>query len=122
MAGPSEAGCRNWGTLCHLSALLMFVAMLARLAVGGNVPGPLLVWLVKRGDCAFVDEHGKESLNFQVMMAIAGIIVLLVPIALVRTPLQVVWSVLNVAFVFVASVKASNGATYRYPMPVRLIR
>jgi uncharacterized Tic20 family protein len=122
MAEPSEGESRNWAALCHLSALLMFVALPAGLVLGGNILGPLLVWLFKGRDYALVDEHGKESLNFQIVMTIVGILVLLVPVAVVRMPLQVGWSVLDLAFVFVASVRASNGAPYRYPVPVRFIR
>jgi len=33
-------------------------------------PGPLGVWLIKRGDSTEIDAHGKESLNFQISMLI----------------------------------------------------
>ncbi|MEW6113824.1 MAG: DUF4870 domain-containing protein, partial [Thermodesulfobacteriota bacterium] len=55
----------NWGMLCHLSALLGLV-----LISFGHILGPLVVWLFKKNDDPFIDEQGKESLNFQISMTI----------------------------------------------------
>ena len=40
----------------------------------GHILGPLIVWLAKRGDSPEIDEHGKESLNFQISMLIYNVI------------------------------------------------
>jgi hypothetical protein len=98
----------------------MFITVPLGIVVGGNVLGPLFVWLGKGRDFPFVDDQGKESLNFQILMTLVGIALFLVPF--IRLPLQIVWALFNVAFVFAASVKASNGESYRYPIPVRLMR
>ncbi len=111
---------RTWGALCHASALLMFVTAPLGVAVGGNVLGPLIVWLAKGRDLPFEDDQGREALNFQILMTLVGIAFLLVPV--VRLPLQIVWVLFNLAFIFAASVKAGNGESYRYPIPVRLMR
>ncbi|KAF5409623.1 MAG: hypothetical protein Udaeo2_02070 [Candidatus Udaeobacter sp.] len=36
----------------------------------GHILGPLIVWLMKRGDSPEIDAYGKESLNFQISMLI----------------------------------------------------
>ena len=63
--------------MCHLSALAGFV-----IPGAGHILGPLIVWLVKRGESAEIDAHGKEALNFQISMLIynvvAGILCLIV--------------------------------------------
>ncbi len=120
MAEDAFGQARKWGALCHASALLMFVTVPLGVTVGGNVLGPLIVWLAKGRDLPFVDDQGRESLNFQILMTLVGIVFLIVPV--VRLPLEIVWALFNVAFIFVASVKASNGESYRYPIPVRLMR
>jgi len=56
---------RTWATLCHLSALLMLIGVPL-----GNVVGPLVVWLVKRNQHPFVDDQGKEALNFQLSVTL----------------------------------------------------
>ena len=56
---------RTWATLCHLSALLMLLGVPL-----GNVVGPLVVWLVKRNQYPFVDDQGKEALNFQLSVTL----------------------------------------------------
>src|SRR5262245_22560242 len=52
---------RNWAVFCHLAALL------GTMAWGfGSILGPLIVWLIKKDSMPFVDDQGKESLNFQI--------------------------------------------------------
>ncbi len=62
-----EKDSRLWGTLCHLSALAGFVIPFA-----GCVIGPLVVWLLKREEFPFVEDQGKEAVNFQITMIIAA--------------------------------------------------
>ena len=55
----SDKDSRMWGMLCHLAALAMFTGIPL-----GNVIGPLVVWLIQKDKSPFVDEQGKEVLNF----------------------------------------------------------
>ncbi|MGB2926014.1 MAG: DUF4870 domain-containing protein [Limnothrix sp.] len=65
---------RNWAIACHLSSL----AWIPLSAVGlGAIPfvnliAPALVWYAKKDESELVNEHGKESLNFQISMTIYG--------------------------------------------------
>src|SRR5215475_16090730 len=68
-ADRSPAQDRSWATLCHLVALAGFVGI-----PFGNVLGPLIFWLVMREKYPEIDEHGKESLNFQLTMTIYTIV------------------------------------------------
>jgi hypothetical protein len=120
MAGDATQAARRWAALCHASALLMFATAPAGIVVGGNLIGPLIVWLLKGADYALVEDQGKESVNFQIIMTAVGIVLLLIP--LIGAVLRWVWVLADLAFIFVASVKAYNGQAYRYPIPLRLIR
>ena len=51
--------------LCHLAAFAPALAV-----PFGQILGPLVVWMIKRGDSAFVDRHGRESLNFHISFTI----------------------------------------------------
>jgi uncharacterized protein len=115
--GPGEfPSVRTWNILCHATALLGVL-----LHFPGHILGPLVVWLAKRHDSPEIDAHGKESLNFQISMllytAIAAVFCLVLIGFLV---LPILW-VLNAVFVVVASIQASDGKLYRYPMTIRFI-
>jgi uncharacterized protein len=112
-----EKWARTWSMLCHLSALTLFIGI-----PFGNLAGPLLVWLLKRNEHPEVEEHGKESLNFQLSMTIYALFSALLVLVLVGFLLLFVLLVLNIVLVVVASVKASNGEPFRYPLTLRLIK
>jgi uncharacterized protein len=107
---------RNWAMLCHLSALLGILAGVAMFV------GPLVIWLIKRNEHPFIDDQGKEALNFQLSMLIYTIIAFATLCILVGFVLVPLVYVLNIVFVIVASIKASNGEVYRYPMTIRLVK
>ncbi len=105
---------RTWGMLSHLSALSLFVGI-----PFGNLLGPLVVWLVNRNGSDFVDDQGKEALNFQlsvmlyiVLMAISIIGAVLIPVAIVA----------DIVLTVIASIRASKGQMYRYPWTIRFIK
>src|SRR6478609_45543 len=108
---------RNWNILCHASALLGIF-----LHFPGHLLGPLVVWLAKRDDSPEIDAHGKESVNFQISMLIYNGIAVVFCLVLVGFAFLAVLWVLNAVFVIVASIQASEGKFYRYPMTIRFIR
>jgi uncharacterized Tic20 family protein len=116
-AASSSSDIRTWSVLCHASALLgLFFHFL------GHILGPLIVWLVKRGDSPEIDAHGKESLNFQISMLIYDAIAAILCIVLIGIPILIALWVLNTVLVIIASVQASEGKFYRYPITIRLIK
>ena len=59
---------RTFGMLCHLGALAGYLIPF------GHIIGPLVFWLIKKDQYPFVDDQGKESLNFQITVTIAAVI------------------------------------------------
>jgi uncharacterized Tic20 family protein len=113
----TDKDARLWAMLCHLTSLSWLFT-----GVGGIV-GPLVCWLIKKNDHPFIDENGKESLNFQISMHLYYLVGgLLIFCFLVGIPVLIVLSVVNVVLVIIASVKASNGEHYRYPLTIRFIQ
>ena len=108
---------RTWCVLCHAAALLgLFFHFLCHLL------GPLIVWLVKRGDSPEIDANGKESLNFQISMLIYDAIAAILCIVLIGIPILIGLWILNTVLVIIASIQASEGKFYRYPITIRLIK
>ena len=113
---PGKDAC-TWAMLCHIVGLAWLIVP----AIGGII-GPLIVWQVKKDVDPFVDQSGKEALNFQISMliyfAVAGISCMC-GIGLVLLPLV---AIADIVFAIIAAVKAANGQAYRYPVTIRLIR
>ena len=51
---------RTWGMLCHISTFCGLIIPF------GNILAPLIIWLIKKEDLPFVQDQGKEVLNFQI--------------------------------------------------------
>ena len=107
---------RTWCVLAHATALAGFFVPWA-----GHIVGPLVVWLAKRADSPEIDAHGKESINFQLSMLIYNVIAGILCLVLVGFFILILLHILNVVFVIVASIQASEGKLYRYPLTIRLI-
>jgi uncharacterized protein len=113
---------RTWEVLCHISALAMFVIPF------GNIIAPLVIWLIKKAESPSIDEHGKASLNFQITVslawiavAIAAFVLSFILIGFLLIPLLFIIPIAGVVFVVIASIKASQGELYRYPLTYRFI-
>jgi uncharacterized protein len=113
----TSSNTRTWCILCHASALLgLFFHFL------GHIFWPLIVWILKRADSPEIDAHGKESLNFQLSMLIYDAVAVILCFVLIGIPILVLLWVLNTVLVIVASIKASEGQLYRYPLTIRFIK
>lgn len=115
MAKMDQKQERTWGMLCHLSALAAFIFPL------GNIFGPLIVWLVKKDESPFIDDQGKESLNFQISFTIYCIFAAILTVIFIGIILLIALGIAFLILVIIASVKANEGEEFRYPFTIRLI-
>ena len=114
---------RTWGMIAHLSALVGFVIPF------GNIIGPLIVWLIKKDTMPFVNDQGKEALNFNialfivmVALMILGTVLLVIVIGFLFYLLAAVVGIAALVFMIIAGMKANEGVSYRYPYIFRLIK
>lgn len=112
----TSSNVRTWCVLAHATALVGFLV-----PVAGHIVGPLIVWLAKRQDSPEIDAHGKESMNFQISMLIWNAIAAILCLIVIGIPLLILLHFLNIIFVIVASIRASEGKLYPYPLAIRLI-
>lgn len=113
-SGPST---RTWTVLCHAAALSGIV-----FHVVGFVAGPLIVWLMKRGESTEIDAHGKEAVNFQLSMLIWHLIAFLLCFLLVGIPILIGLFIANIVLIIIGSLRASEGTLYRYPLTIRFLK
>jgi uncharacterized Tic20 family protein len=92
--------------------------------VGGALLGflvPLIIWLIKKDKSPFVDDQGKEALNFQITVILAHVIGGLT-ICFTFGLLNMAVYVVNLVFGIIGGVEANKGKVYRYPLTIRFIK
>jgi uncharacterized Tic20 family protein len=114
-----------WQVLSHASAFIQVIGI-------PSLVGPLIIWLMKRDDAA-VEPHARAALNFQLSLLIyfivgsilaflfaVTVIGLVVAVPLVIALLALV--ILELVFALLASLAASRGELYLYPLSLNLIK
>lgn len=103
---------RTYATVLHLTGLLT--------ATGMPIVAALIMWLVKRDESTYIDDHGKEAMNFQISMLIY------IAAGFVCPPVSVLlWTaacLLGLVGTIMAAIAANHGRYYRYPATLRLIK
>lgn len=109
-AGAISQDSKNLAMLCHLLGLLT------------NFIGPLILWLIKKDTDAYVEEQGKEALNFQITVLIAAIVSGITAVLCIGAVLGLVVGIADLVLSIMACIAASKGEHYRYPVSIRLIK
>ena len=108
---------RLWAMIAHLAGFLGYF-----IPVIGSLIGPLIIWQIKKDLHPFVDDQGKEALNFQITVAIAVVVCLLLMIVAIGFLLIWVVGIGAIVLMIIAAIKANEGVAYRYPFCLRLIK
>ncbi len=107
---------RQWGMFAHLSALVGFLIPL------GSIIAPLIIWQIKKAEMPFVDDQGKEALNFQITVFIAVLVCIVLSFVLIGLLLLPIVGIGALVFTIIGGIKANAGETYRYPFALRLVK
>jgi uncharacterized Tic20 family protein len=113
---PPNRDQNMWAMFCHLAGLLgLFLFPLSIIA-------PLVLWLMKKDEYPLVADQGKEVVNFQISIAIYGIISAILIIVLIGIVMLIALGIFALIMGIVGMMKANEGIAYRYPMTIRLIK
>lgn len=115
-AGGLSASDENvWSGAAHWSAILASF-------VGLGFLGPLIILLTQGTKSPRVRANAVESLNFEItfiIAMIASVLLIFIVVGIVTTILiPLAWLILRI----LASVQASSGQDYRYPVNIRLVK
>jgi len=99
-----------WSMLSHLSALL-----------GVGIVLPLVVYLAMRKESEYVATNAREALNFHISVLIYAVCCIPLVFILVGVPLLLVLGLGSLVLAIIATIKASDGQCYRYPLTLRLV-
>ena len=106
-SSPDE---RTMATLAHI--LTLFTGFI----------GPLIIWLIKKDQSDFVDDQGKEALNFGISITIyyfvAGLS-FMVLIGILLLPAVAIFAIINIIR---GAIAANKGERFRYPLCIRIIK
>lgn len=108
---------RTWGMLCHLTALSGYIGVPFGWAIG-----PLIFWLIKKDEMPFVDDQGKESLNFGISVVIYAVASAVLTIVLIGFLMLAALGIFHLVMVIMASIRANQGVYFRYPLCIRFIK
>ena len=103
------------------------MALLAHLLGGITcVLGPLIIWLIKKDESVFVNDQGKEAVNFQLSIligyVIAGILSFIPFVNCITWLFFPVLGISGLIFGILGCLEANKGVVYRYPYSLRFIK
>ncbi|SFV28850.1 DUF4870 domain-containing protein [Thermoflavifilum thermophilum] len=132
--------------IVHLGGLIGWVIPFSF----ANLIGVLVLWLLLRKDDSFIDDQGKEAVNFQILVSLIFLVLGILGGALIMRHLidftwrdgflpgrwywwrvadVGIWGILwklanlfNFIFCVMAAIRAGQGIAYRYPLSVRIVR
>jgi len=107
---------RSWGVLLHLSGLAGFVFPF------GNLIAPLVLWLIRKDRSTFLDDQGREALNFQISFSVYLILSAILIFVLIGFVLLPVVVITGLVLMIIAAVRANEGTWYRYPLIFRVLK
>jgi uncharacterized Tic20 family protein len=107
---------RSWGMVAHLSALAGIPV-----PVFGAALGPFIIWRARRSHSAFVEDQGREALNFNITCFLAGLVCFALTWFFIGLLLAGVLSLYWLVMIITAGIKAGEGVAYRYPYCLRLV-
>ncbi|WNH09529.1 DUF4870 domain-containing protein [Thalassobellus suaedae] len=138
-------------TFIHLSTFSRFIIPF------GNFIGPIILWTANKEKSEFIDNHGKQAINFQISIFLYAIILgtLTIPFFIFKifngldfidfngfhdfhinigkpSPLlyiggglgvlAIIGFILELVFIVLASLKARDGAYYKYPFTINFLK
>jgi len=107
---------RKVSAAAHLSTLLGYLIPLA------NIIAPLIIMLMKKQESAYIGYHAREALNFQISILFYVLICIPFVFIGIGVIMLVAVAIFDLIMVIVATIKANDGESYRYPYTIRLIK
>lgn len=88
----------------------------------GGLFVPLIIWLIKKDESTFVSEHAKESLNFQISLMIYLMVGVILCFILIGILVIIALSIFSIWVTIKATIEASNGRSYHYPLCIKIVQ
>lgn len=107
---------RDWAMFCHLSAFIGYFFPF------GGIIGPLICWISRKEDSEWVNLNGRSSMNFQLSMLLYMILTIPLCFILIGIPIFIFLAIFRLVCIVIASVRASQGIVFKYPLSIPFIQ
>ena len=104
--------------LCHLLSYAGFIVAVP----GASIIAPLILWAVKKDSMPFVNDQGKEAINFNITVSLIAVLCTLTFWLILPLILLIGVAIAAVVLVIIAAIQANEGKAYRYPFILRLVK
>ena len=107
---PVPSDSKGWAAAAQLIPL-----------IGLSFVAPLVIWLIKRDEDAYVEYWSREALNFQISLLIYALIGAVTIIIIVGIFILIAVAIGGLVLMIIAGVKAASGEFWRYPLTIRFV-
>ena len=102
---------------------LMHISQFAGIIVPGlGFVTPVILWVMNKEANIKVNAAGKHIINFMISMliyyAVSGVLCCIV----IGIPMLIALGIMHIVFVIIATIKANNGETWRYPLTIDFLK
>ncbi|HEY9477489.1 MAG TPA: DUF4870 domain-containing protein [Microbacteriaceae bacterium] len=99
-----------WSTLVHIGGIFF------------NFIPALIGYLALKDRGPFVRQHTTTALNFQITLAIAGLVGAITTFIVIGILILIAAGILNLVFSIIAAIAANNGQYYEYPIAIKFLK
>jgi uncharacterized Tic20 family protein len=103
---------KTYLVLMHLSQFAGFILP------GLGFAAPIIMWVTNKEN-PNVDKTGRNVLNFMLSMLIYFAVSFILSFLLIGIPMLIILGIIEIVFIVVAAIKASNNEYWQYPMSIK---
>jgi len=100
---------------------LLGIVMHVLCLIGFPVIGPLIIWLLKKNQSSYLDQQGRELLNFQLTYLFYAFLAFLLLVVAIGALLLPLIGFAVIVLTIIGIVRAAEGQIYRFPLTIRLL-
>ncbi|MCH2102604.1 MAG: DUF4870 domain-containing protein [Planctomycetes bacterium] len=86
--------------------------------------GPLVIWLIKKDESEYIDQHGREALNFQISLLLCSLVATFLSIITCGVGAVLFLPLVLLLWVgcFIAAMQGYKGELCKYPLALQLLK
>ena len=96
-------------TIGYLGYIIPFAGFIA----------PLVMWLIKKDESAYIDAHGKVVFNWIISAFIWGIIGFILVFIGIGILILIALAICHIVFAIVGAIRANDGVIQNYPLTIK---
>lgn len=83
---------------------------------------PVIMWMINKDRSVNIDLHGKNIINFMISWIIYAVVSGILCVILIGFVMLIAVAAMQIIFIILAAIKASNGEYWKYPLSIEFIK